>query len=181
MQFKVYLDNDIASGLVNRDLEEEMNLVDLLMQLARNGRVGMTTTGQSLREIERTCNAEKRERLKGVTALVEISRHDHKVLGSSREVADLRGSSVDVPLVTDVTDDRIYSRLRDLGLKDDDAKHLTNATSGGWNYFLTRDSHIFSQRDQIEKIFPSIKIRKPSELLGEVQASGIIAKAGTGV
>jgi predicted nucleic acid-binding protein len=58
-----------------------------------------------------------------------------------------------------------------LGLPQRDAQHLAQAISNKADVFLTRDQpHFINKRETFEKQF-KIKIRRPSELLSEIEAA----------
>jgi len=166
---KVYLDNNIASAVAKHDLApQEMTAVDQLLGMQDAGTVRLETSRASLREMERTQNEKRRrEVIEGLNRL-HVVQHDHRVLGFASQ-SDPYGGLVSYPLVTDVTDDLIFSELTQMSLDEDDAKHLTNAISGGWEVFLTTDPDFLDLRVQIQMCFPSIRVMKPSELLAELK------------
>ena len=123
---RVYLDNNVGSAIRRRDCEPAE--IDAILQLLEWGRAGVIMLGtsrQSLREMERAPPQNRGDLKEGLTDL-EIAKDDHKLLGSYT-LTDPCGGYICNPLVTDIVDEPLYSRLLDAGLKPDDAKHFMYA------------------------------------------------------
>ena len=166
---KVYLDNDVASAISRRDLDEaELEAIDQLLEAKRSGNLDLGTSRQSPREMERAPSQHQAKLKTGLSELA-LAEDDHKVLGFHMQT-DQYGGCISNPLVTDIVDDQLYSDLLVAGLKKDDAKHLMYAVHNGYERFLTCDGGILSRKTAIEKRCPSIRIQKPSELVAKLSA-----------
>jgi hypothetical protein len=75
---KVYLDNVIASGIVNGDLDppEEMDAVHALVKADEKGQIEIYTSRWSWKEQDRTSNDLVRVRLKESSSLLKNSKSD---------------------------------------------------------------------------------------------------------
>ncbi len=161
---KIYFDNDVASAISKRDLnEEELNAIDQLFNWMRSGKIVIGTSRQSLREMSRAPSQYQAELKTGISGL-EVAENDHKVLGFHMQT-NQRGGCISNPFVTDVIDKKLYSALLNEGLKTDDARHLMYAVHNGYKRFLTCDNGILSRRINLEKLYSSTQIQKPSELV----------------
>ena len=166
---KVYLDNDVASGISNRDLgKAEQDAIDQLLNWQHSGKIEVGTSRQAIREMERA-PFQYQAKLKTGISNLGLAENDHRVLGFNMQT-DQYGGCISYPLVTDVVDEQLYSDLLDAGLKTDDAKHLMYAVHNGYQRFLTCDNGILERRIDLEKRCPSIQIQKPSELVVQLSA-----------
>jgi hypothetical protein len=111
-----------------------------------------------------------RDGLKQGLAGLNISQDDHVVLGVNTS-SDRYGGYICQPLVSDLIDEPLYSRLRAAGLEKDDAKHLMYAFHQGYEWFVTKDHHFLNQRDALEALCHTIQIRTPSELVAELDGT----------
>ncbi|MBK5294141.1 MAG: hypothetical protein JJE04_20995 [Acidobacteriia bacterium] len=171
MNLLVYLDNDVASGLTQRDLPDvEGEALDQLVEWDQKGRVTFGTSRQSLREMERA-PAPHRDNLKRGLANVPLAQDDHRVLDSFTVVDPYRGCIAN-PLVTDVVDGPLYAKLLVAGLKPDDAKHFMYAAHNHYAWFLTCDRDFLRRIPELEKLCPSIRVGKPSQLVAWLRAVG---------
>ena len=85
--------------------------------------------------------------------------------------SDPYGGFVSNPIISDVQDEPLAERLESQGLPKRDAQHLAQAISNNADVFLTRDEpHFINKRETLEKQF-KIKIRRPSELLLEIEGA----------
>lgn len=169
---RAYLDNDVASGLSQRDLKpEEMQALDELVRLHKSGDIRLGTSRQSYREMDGAPKPEWRERLRDGIQMVDLLRDDHIVLGFSNQ-SDPLGGMICSPLVKDVIDDPLYKGLVHLGLKKDDAHHFMYAACNGYDAFLTLDRNFRSRSAELLKLCPSMTVRVPSALLSELRGSG---------
>ena len=166
---KVYLDNDIVSGIVRSDLHpDEMNAVRTIRQLASQGLLILITSRESWREQARTRNPDVRAMLEEARSDVPVVERDHEVFGFTC-IPDQYGGFIANPQVTDVIDGPLFNDLRSLGLKDADARHLMYAACNGCERFLTLDRGILSRRAGLEARCNGIRIVRPSELVKEQQ------------
>ena len=167
---KVYFDNDVASAVSRRDLNEaELRAIDQLLELHRSRRIVIGISRQSSREMERAPFPYQSNLKAGLSGL-QRAEVDHVVLGFHTQT-DPYGGFISGPLVTDIVDKPLFLELREkIGLEDDDAKHLMYAVHNGYARFLTCDSHFLTRRTAIERRCPSIRIQKPSELAADLPA-----------
>ena len=166
---KVYVDNMIASAVVRGDLAEpsEMEALRLLRTPAYTTQLEIVTSRESWREQERTQDPQVRAQLQDTRSGVPVVSDDHRVLGFNTIDYGYRGF-IASPLVTDIVDERTFAKLKDLGLKNTDARHVMYALHNGCVRFVTTDPHFLTRRNAIEGAYPAIHIVKPSELLREV-------------
>jgi len=169
---KVYLDNDVASSISQRDCDPaELRAIDLLLEANRSGNLAIETSRQSPREMERAPSQHQAKLKTGLSEL-DLAKDDHKVLGFHTQ-SDQYGGCISNPLVTDIVDDHLYKDLLAAGLKADDAKHLMYALHNGYQRFLTCDKGILSHRPFLENCrCPSMRVQRPSELAAELCDAG---------
>ena len=163
---KIYLDNDVSSAITRRDLEKaELDALDLLIDCKRRKRIILDTSRQSPREMERAPAQYHGNLKKGLVELGQAAK-DHKFLGSYT-LSDQYGGSITNPLVTDIVDEPLYSQVLATGLKSDDSKHLMYASHNHYERFVTCDGNFLNRRADLERLCPSIRIQRPSELVAE--------------
>jgi hypothetical protein len=97
---------------------------------------------------------------------------DEKIHGFHTEF-DPYGGCVTYPLVSDVQDEALCEELKQHGLSSRDAEHITQAVCNRCDVFLTRDEAtiIKPHRTWLERRFPTLKFRLPSELLEQLASS----------
>jgi hypothetical protein len=76
-------------------------------------------------------------------------------------------------MISDSQNEPLRDELIQHGLEPTDAEHITQAVSNDCDVFLTRDERtiIIRHREWLEKRFPNLRVRLPSELLKEIAAS----------
>ena len=86
----------------------------------------------------------------------------------------MQGAVSSNPIVSDILDENIYNELIRRGLDPGDAHHITHAVRNDCDVFLTRDEEtiINTHGAWLEEKFKGLKIRRPSELLADIEASG---------
>jgi hypothetical protein len=94
---------------------------------------------------------------------------DEKLRGF-QSYGDPSGGWICYPLLSDVQDEELHAEIMKQGIKPVDAKHLTQAACNDCDVFLTTDNKIIKRRAWLEQRLPKLKIRKPSELLNELNA-----------
>jgi hypothetical protein len=100
---------------------------------------------------------------------------DHRLLGFSHQDLGQLGF-IASPIVTDVVDEAVFEKLRAIGLTEKDAFHVMCAIAGDCEVFVTVDTRdILPRRVVLEGLCPQIKIRRPTELLLDLRASGVTA------
>ena len=170
---KVYLDTNIVSALAKDDMPAERGALDRLLEFSDVGKLKLVTSEITRREIQKLDsipNIDKDKRhLNVVYRLLEKVEfvEDHRLLGI-HSYGD-RYTWINSPLIED---DPISSALRQIGLDKTDAHHLMLAIRAGCEVFLTCDVRtILKYRREIESQFSTIKLRKPSELITELERS----------
>ena len=173
---KVYLDNDVASGISNRDLDKaEQDAIDQLLNWQHSGKIEVGTSRQAIREMERA-PFQYQAKLKTGISNLGLAENDHRVLGFNMQT-DQYGC-ISSPLVTDVVDEQLYADLLKAGLETDDAKHLMYAVYNSYQQFLTCDKGILKHRIDLKKCCPSIQIQKPSELVVKLSVVDGVCEVG---
>ncbi len=164
---KVYLDNDMVSGLGKRDFPtSEMMALSELMDLFLKGRLDLTTSKVTLRELGPYHGEHKQKIEKIYRALKKVPFvEDHKVLGFNFQWD--RYTSISSPLVEDHP---VSLELRKRGLDRTDAHHLTVAILAKCDLFLTCDRRIRNHTSQLKGRF-SIEPIKPSTLIERLRLS----------
>jgi len=172
----IYCDTDSLFSNSKRHKEDakaqrEAAAISRLLDYHRSGKLTMQRSNVALRELEETANPIQRDNLRcDFLELVPIAK-DEKVLGFDNLQSDPYGGFVSNPIVSDVQDEALAERLESQGLPKRDAQHLAQAISNNADVFLTRDEpHFINKRETLEKQF-KIKIRRPSELLLEIEAA----------
>lgn len=166
---RVYLDNMMASVLDVNDLFDvgERQAFSQLLLLAESGKIEFVISAEVHRELGRTSDVAQRARCKEVVRDLENVRSDHKVLGFQNQDLGYRGF-ISSPLVTDIIDEAMLAKLIRMGLKRRDATHLINAVHDRCDVFFTTDPDFLDRCSAIKAIWPSTRIKKPSELLTEI-------------
>lgn len=170
---KVYIDNDVASAIKKRDLPEpEQSALDRVLELESQGVITTMFSAEHLREMERYKGPVDLKA--GLEGREKVER-DHEVLGSA-ETRDQFGGGASYPLVTDIVDQELFDRFESVGLERSDNLHLTYAVADGCQVFLTHNSLDFinnGRRDALQEASGrKIKIRLPSELVGDIEGGG---------
>jgi hypothetical protein len=122
---RVYLDTVITSGRVKRDLSpaSEMVAVDRLEQLQTEERIKIVTSKWSRVEQERTKNPEIRAAFAARANEVSVVQSDHRLLGfNSIDYGHL--GFISYPLISDVVNEDLFSRLKAASVEHDDAMHV---------------------------------------------------------
>ena len=171
---RVYFDTVITSGRVSRDLSppEEMAAVDRLELFHEEGRIKRVSSKWSQIEQARTKNPDTRSAFRERWNEVSVVQPDHKLLGfNSVDVGRL--GFINSPLITDIVDEGVFTKLKAVGLEDTDAKHVMCAIVGICDVFVTLDmKDILPRRVAVEAACPEIRIRRPTELLAELEGKG---------
>jgi hypothetical protein len=113
----------------------------------------------------------KRSTLVGEHEARTLIPKDEKVVGFNAQSS--QHGFVGFFLLADVQDETLRAELIAQGLEQRDAEHITQAVCNGCDVFLTRDekSIIKPHRAWLEKRFPTLKVRLPSELAAELAAT----------
>ena len=169
MIMRVYFDNCIVSGEIRGDLvASEQTAVAELRTLEIDGRIAILTSRESVREQEHTGDIDTRRKLlEGTAAYPKVSR-DHELMGAQL-CPDRNGGFVISPAFTDIVDPIRFAAFTTLGLKGADARHLMYAEANECQRFVTTDLDFFDVQDKLESHCIHARIRRPSELLTELQ------------
>ena len=165
---RVYLDNVAVSGRVMGDLAPETEMVALraIESAHRTGALKMVTSRESWREQERTRDLARRATLEAARGDLSAVVNDHVILGFPNVQGP--GKMAVGPLVSDIVDEALFADLKGIGLSDSDAKHFMYAFANSCDRFVTLDPDFLERRDSLEARCPSLRIRKPSELVTEL-------------
>jgi hypothetical protein len=177
---KIYCDTStLAPNIRDPKSQPELAALEQLRLLCRESK-GVLLRSHIVRgELERTKDASLREQLKADFDLLEGVLKDEKLLGFHTE-HDRYGGFVTYPLMSDIQDPKIFEEIyqeikrrtspaTDFQMRRD-AEHLTQAICNDCDVFLTRDHKtiISPMREWLEKKYPPLKIRRPSEILAEI-------------
>jgi predicted nucleic acid-binding protein len=169
---RIYLEHTICSAITRRFKtwpRAELDAIDHLLAAGSTGTIHLLVSRQSFREFERAPASRQPDLKKGISG-IEVIENDHHILEMYTQ-ADPYGGCIINPLITDIVDEKVYAALSAAGLKDDDAKHLMYAVHNNCGRFVTRDKHFLNRRPVLERFLPTIKIRKPSEMIAELSTS----------
>ena len=137
------------------------------------GTIVMYRSLVNLREVTRTPNPDKRQKLIADYKALQTIPNDERLRGFHTQT-DQYGGCISYPLVSDVQDEAIFRELENRGLGLHDAQHITQAISNNCDVFLTRDCEtiIRPHGHWIEQRFPTLNISLPSELVTQLKALG---------
>src|SRR5215470_1596958 len=121
------------------------------MAVSIANKLEIVTSRESWREQERTTDANVRARLRAAQALVKAVENDHRFLGINNIDLGHRGFTAS-PLVSDITDESVFTALTAIGLKQSDARHLMYALGNDCVRFVTTDPDFLTRRTKIEAI-----------------------------
>jgi hypothetical protein len=171
MGIRVYLDNVAASGRVVGDLvpATEMEALRRIESAHSAGILKMVTSRESWREQELTKDPIKRSKLDAARGEVSAVATDHVLLGFNH-LEGRYGTTVVSPILTDIVDELLFADLKRIGLCNSDAKHLMYAFTNACDRFVTLDPDFLDRRASLGARCPSLRIVKPSELAGELEA-----------
>jgi predicted nucleic acid-binding protein len=166
---RVYYDTNMIGENAEQNEKENLALIELKKLMAPDGskRLSFTISNRNRNELDRTTDKDKKVRLHEAAKDLANESNDHKLLGINVYM-DRLGTCINSPRIVDVPDEEIFASLRKILPDEMDAQLLTVAIVNHYDVFLTRDHRtILRKRDQVNALFPEIKILKPSELLRE--------------
>jgi hypothetical protein len=162
---KIYLDNNIVSGMSRGDLEPtEMDAVRQIEAAAARGELEIVTSRETWREQDRTRDPAVRSQLEEDRENVPIVSHDHVMLGSTARYDSHGNWYGNSPILTEVVDQKLFAALKSAGLKDPDARHFMYAVRSGCDRFVTTDPDFLDRLLDLEALGEGILIQRPSEL-----------------
>src|SRR5262245_54019722 len=161
---KIYVETSCLRHNIRHDDPKSRRELAALEQLAE--RYSLFGSRITLREVMTTTEKAQRDALILDHEALQPIPKDEKPVGANNQ-SDQYGGFISYPLVEDTQDDTLRSELIQSGLEPKDAEHLTQAVCNDCEVFLTRDERtiINPHRQWLEKRFPNLKIRLPSELL----------------
>ncbi len=124
-----------------------------------------------LKEVMKTCDETQRDYLIVDYRALKPVPKDERFQGAYT-LFDQYGGYIENPLISDVQDEALVNELTDQGLKNGDPEHIVQAVCNECDVFLTCDKKtiIKPHREWLEKRFPTLRIRLPSELLDELNS-----------
>jgi hypothetical protein len=180
-ELKIYCDTNTLPE--NADVDDKES--EALKQLRSIEGLKWFTSHIVGHEATSTKDESKRKKLLAQNEERERVPQDEKVVGYN---AQSHGYSfIGFFSLSDVQDEELRAELMSRGLTQRDAEHITQAVCNDCDVLLTRDvkSIITPHREWLEKRFPKLKVRLPSELLAErissaARASEVIEAANEG-
>lgn len=168
---KVYLDNNIVSGIVRSDLAAgEMAAVRKIERAWADGKIEVETSRETEREQNRTQNEQLRSALEQKRANVPLVKEDHQLRGSRAQFG--YGWFNSSPILTEVVDESLFAAFKAAGLRDNaDARHLMYAVHNKCDRFVTTDPHFLDRRSVLETSCRGLRIMKPSLLVAELESA----------
>jgi hypothetical protein len=173
---RIYCDTDTLFHNIERRKDDpktkkELDALRGLLVLRGSGEVLMYRSHLVSYEAMKTGNEVQRNHLIDDYNALEAIPNDEKLLGIGATF-DRGGGFVNYPIFSDVQNEAIRAELIARGLDQRDAEHITQAICNRCDVFLTRDEGtiINPHREWVEKRFAELKIRRPSELLSEIEA-----------
>jgi hypothetical protein len=165
---KIYVETSCLRSNVSRhsDAKSQREL-DALEQLAEE--YSLFGSRLTLREAMATADVSQRDSLMIDHKGLQPIPNDERLLGYNTQ-SDPYGGFVCHPLVQDCQDEMLRKELMANGLQAKDAEHIVQAHCNGCGVFLTRDEDtiINPHREWLERRFPNLRIRLPSELLNDL-------------
>lgn len=177
LHVRIYYDTNITSGRILRDLkpDPEMEALDALEKLHAAGTLKRVSSKWFRIEQARAKDPTKRAVLEAQDHEMSCVQQDHRLLGFSHQDLGQLGF-IASPIITDIVDDAVFEKLRAAGLAETDAFHVMCAITGNCDVFVTVDTKdILPKRAAVEASCPQILIRRPTELLADLRASGLAA------
>jgi hypothetical protein len=141
---KIYCDTSTLFHNIKRHEHEpktrnELLALQQLLTLKSSGKIEMFRSNVMLREVEKTQDAAQLGKLMQDYELLQQIPRDEKYYGTSLDITDPHGGSIQNPLVSDVQDDSLCAELVARKLERIDAQHITQAFCSSCDIFLTRD------------------------------------------
>jgi hypothetical protein len=165
------LDNKAVCDVTKNDLAaSESEALTHLLRLHSEGKVRVVTSEVTRKEtaVWKGANRPPAERVFYLLDKVEFIE-DQILLGFHNHWDQTGGCSY--PLIEE---DSCSTELRQIGLDRADAHHVMLAIRNGCHYFVTCDAKsILKYRPAVEAMYPTIKLRKPSEVVVDLAAAGI--------
>ena len=175
---KIYLDNNIVSGMSRGDLQPtEMEAVRQIEAAAGRGELEIVTSRETWREQDRTRDPAVRSQLEEDRQDVPVVLHDHVMLGSTPRYDNHGNWYGNSPILSEVVDQKLFAALKSAGLKDADARHFMYAVRNGCDRFVTTDPDFLDRVLELEVLGEGILIQRPSKLADELFPPGASAAA----
>jgi hypothetical protein len=158
-ELKIYGDTNTLLGNI------PSNELAALKQLLSDKRLKWFASHIVRHEAMNTKDESKRNMLVGEHEARTPVEQDEKIVGYNAQT-DHTGGFIGFALISDVQDENLRAELIEHGLEPKDAEHITQAVCNDCNVFLTCDvkTIIKPHRTWLEKRFPKLKVRLPSDL-----------------
>jgi hypothetical protein len=120
--------------------------------------------------LEATKNPIKKDQLQADYEALDPIPKDENVIGFWQLTDPFGGTVSSNPVVSDFLNEALYIELAKRGLTERDAHHITHVVGNDCDVFLTRDEKtiINPYRKWLEERLSGLKIRRPSELISEL-------------
>jgi len=170
---RVYYDTVIMSARTKKDLQpaEEMAAVVRIEALHDEGRIKRISSRMAEREQARRTDPVERAALLEDTKQVSMVQHDHRILGFNNLDYGRRGF-ISYPLIDDIVNPELYSKLMAVITDKDDATHLMYAVENDCDVFVTLDTRdILPNLEKLEAVCNGMRIMRPTQLVAELSTS----------
>jgi hypothetical protein len=163
---RVYLDNDVYSIIVRRQVTPESPAIEIIQRWAEEGRIELVTSEVHRRETSRVPAKHRQPFDENPARFPQATFvEDHALLGFNNMDLGQYGF-ISYPLIED---DPISRTLRQIGLSREDAHHLMLAIRSSCDLFLTCDKKIIHRHRAIEAAY-AISVMKPSKVVAAALA-----------
>lgn len=167
----VYLDSVLVCEIYSNDQkQEESAAFEAVMDSHSAGQLQLVTSQVTKDEIDQCPEEWKKMHMKAYRLLTKvryIPAQEHKGYASQSDQFGFTSWPI-------MDGHPTWVRLREIGLDEKDAHHVTLAIENQCDWFLTCDKRtILARRAEIEKAFPAIKLMLPSELMSSNLLDGL--------
>lgn len=167
---KFYLDTNLVSHKVKKDQVKEAAAFQKVENAHAAGTIQQVTSEVTAREIARLRQPDRRDNLlQAYKPMDKAPMIEAQVTRGFCSQTDPYGGFTSWAIVDDQP---TWSTLRRIGLDSADAHHMMAAIEAGCDVFLTCDRRTIlnPHRQSIERMYPSIKLRTPSEWAASASA-----------
>ncbi|AXK38514.1 hypothetical protein [Crenobacter cavernae] len=159
---KAYLDNVLVCAIYSDDQKGESAALVKILEAYDQHRLELVTSQVTKEEIDKCPEEWKKKHNQTYDRLNKVKYVEaHELKGYN--IQDNQFGFLASPRMDDHP---TFTRLQQIGLDENDAKHVMQAIESNCDVFLTCDKiTILKYRSEIETEFPSIKLMLPSELV----------------
>lgn len=166
---KLYLDNNLVCAITQDDQVGESAALTEILDAHDAGHIEIVTSRVTKDEIDKCPEPYKTKHARTYSLLTKVPFVDAQELKGFNTQFDQYGGTSSPR----IDDDPIWVELRNIGLDSTDAHHVMLAIKSGCDVFLTCDKcTILRWREQIQKMFQTIKLLKPSEFVSSELLNG---------